>query len=79
MKNAEIMLKAYAGSSIIHERQKAICKEHVERRKKLIHLMELVNKAESAPASQGQLAGVGGVITLTPELSDLLENPLHGL
>jgi hypothetical protein len=77
MTNSQILLKAYCASAILRERQKSLAKEHSERRKKLLGLMEEINKVESTAGKQRDLAGVG--LSLSPELSDLLENPLHGL
>jgi hypothetical protein len=77
MSNSEILLKAYRASAILRERQKSLTKEHSERRKKLGALMEEINKVEMTAGGQRDLAGVG--VSLSPELSDLLENPAHGL
>ena len=76
MTNAEILVKAYRGISTLTERQKAITKEHTERRKKLGELMDAVNKGDLT--QELELGGITG-ISLTPELEDLLENPAHGL
>ena len=75
MSNAEIHVLAYRGVHALTERQRAITKEHVERKKKLIALMDAVNKGEQT----GELKLEGDALELSPELSDLLENPVHGL
>lgn len=76
MNNAEIILKALNGIDDLKARQKALVKEHTERIKRLQGLLTDVQHA--ARSGQRDLLEGHGV-SLAPELSDLLENPVAGL
>lgn len=76
MNNAEVILKCLNGIDDLKVRQKALIKEHTERIKRLQGLLSDVQHA--ARSGQRDLLGGQGS-QLSPELDQLLANPLAGL
>lgn len=76
MNNAEVILKCLNGIDDLKARQKALVKEHTERIKRLQGLLSDVQ--HQARSGQRELLGADGV-SVSPELEDLLENPVAGL
>ena len=75
MNNAEIHVRAHRGIAALSERQKAMVKEHTERKKRLAAVMDAIAKGDLT----GELQLDANGFALSPEMADLLENPTHGL
>lgn len=76
MTNAEVSMKCLYAIDDLKARQKALVKEHGERIKRLQGLLDDV-KHQSRSGQRDLLAPQG--ISVSPELEELLENPMHGL
>lgn len=76
MTNSDIIIRCLNGIDALKARQKALGKEHTERIKGLQKLERQIRlDAERGELDLGELAKV----SLSPEMSDLLANPVAGL
>lgn len=75
MTTEEILVKALSGIDDLKQRNRALCKEHCERIKRLQGVISDVTHAKRS----GQALLFDGNETLDPELEKLLHNPIYGL
>jgi hypothetical protein len=75
MTNSEIFVRAYRGKEQVRARQKMLIKKHVERSKQFEILMSEIDHLAST--KQMSIDGISSI--LSQEMSDILENPFHGL